>query len=1567
MESFDTKRDNSKTLAEDKEKRVSIDECVDIGESIAKDLGLPMDRWAKDTRKDFSRSVAFSCIRSVTPYNEMSYKFVGSAIRGDLAPWYANAMRISLDAPHEWQSKTESSIIDLFKSKYPQRKDEIKESINESGSNGLKEIPEDKMDELIDLDITMTTYKGKPFWIFYDWRTLNDASEILEPGVADGEFDDSVILDYVSDYGFADEWFECLGLGEARPYLNSQYVTDYAVIMGDLYSGDYIRESDEVAEEYINTLVNNPKHANTIVDDETLKRLGYTKVNNDESYEHGWYDRQDNPTEIFNKLKEEFGNDIEVVFSVSYAQPFATGFDVWMKDFGNVDKKEENFLSESNQTLTEGHVIQNYKGFELDWNDDGIDPDEGEANFNVYISYNGKKLTKDVYGKELVFRGFNQAKRWIDENVKEVKYTTKDKIKQLYNIFNRYDEVEIMDDILVLFIAPFGVEEAIIDIKSFSEIYCALDIQSMQSFLDFNDDVSKEDLLKAWPELNDDNWRNVVDITYDNIDDVSLPTVKKFTSLTDLVDGLAGYYAIDKLSQDEYEKLVQETFITLNGKPLKESKQLTEGHDMSQEYKGFWLDFNDDQLDFDVEEGTSLATFNVDIMLNDKILHTANGFRAAREWVDKNGDEFLKKELLKNIDKTHWVVYDENNLDEDDYIDPNMVTGIMSFQDLNCDSKSFIEFITKDLGLNELNKDYSDISISDAMSIGTIDKVWCALDCYDSGTVNWTFELNEDGVLAFIDKSLTKLIVRHNGKIYFPNDIALNSYNKMEETLNNFFKSKVEEKLIQSSSDKALQQNIETEIKAGKSPKQAAAIAYSVQRENENMNEKLDLTYGFDHIKSVARLVYNALTTQLHSQDIIVGTHKSGTAFYVIVEKRIADPKKVKEIILNTLEDNGYEPEKVKYMNEPEAPNAYAYLIDDIIVKQRMTMSYQKTESINDNDTQYGVHSYSQQSIIFRGTEEECGKFIEDNELWDDAEIYTMTSDDPHYIKGDKESINELFGKGKKANRYIVGIGSDKSGLIDIGKLTSQVEGILKANKVKDIKAYRDDVETSQRRFFSHYTNANFEFTCDETTLEKIKGQVAGIKPDNVSTNIDDEFEVTSNMISKLIEWGVVNNSSATNESATLHESNMKKNVPEFLWSDVCSNRLDKVKQYFEKHPNSIDRRYYRFSMEHSLIMGALRNGNLEMVKLLKDLGETILEHEQKEYDDRLVELEEYPQAIRSGSLELLKDPTDDKDDTISEATIHMSKSEMDKLDKEVEDATKEVAKYNIPMKAKKTSANTTTNGPDFDAIPENQRESAKKAYDRYSKAVKDRPDRAKDVIVYDESLKTENKGSGYEFEASYIFPKLTSEDEFKLLAYGLTVTDNSSKDDTEVSGSLNDIKRFAKEWLDYELVDDYLTMNENYGDDDYYDDWEESNLYGGDLTYCPICNHKLVRDEDGDSYCPDCEEDSHSLSLKRRNSDGDDSSVNESIIGSAILTSLGTSIGSSLIGAVKNILTKDPSKKKSKWTDYKGHLIEQDPTGAIRVYDGKSKQLGTDVEFHTMKQAQQFIKDAKKSNKKRQ
>ncbi len=43
--------------------------------------------------------------------------------------------------------------------------------------------------------------------------------------------------------------------------------------------------------------------------------------------------------------------------------------------------------------------------------------------------------------------------------------------------------------------------------------------------------------------------------------------------------------------------------------------------------------------------------------------------------------------------------------------------------------------------------------------------------------------------------------------------------------------------LKQGSSEKALHENIATEIRAGKDPQQAAAIAYSVKRENQDIQQ----------------------------------------------------------------------------------------------------------------------------------------------------------------------------------------------------------------------------------------------------------------------------------------------------------------------------------------------------------------------------------------------------------------------------------------------------------------------------------------------------------------------------------------------------------------------------------------------------------------------------------------------------------------------------------------------------------------------------------------------------------
>lgn len=72
-------------------------------------------------------------------------------------------------------------------------------------------------------------------------------------------------------------------------------------------------------------------------------------------------------------------------------------------------------------------------------------------------------------------------------------------------------------------------------------------------------------------------------------------------------------------------------------------------------------------------------------------------------------------------------------------------------------------------------------------------------------------------------------------------------------------------------------------------------------------------------------------------------------------------------------------------------------------------MKFKLTESIDWDKVQWGVHQFSTESIIFRGTEEECQKYIDERpELWDDAEVYFMTPDDPHYLKEAYEDKIEL-------------------------------------------------------------------------------------------------------------------------------------------------------------------------------------------------------------------------------------------------------------------------------------------------------------------------------------------------------------------------------------------------------------------------------------------------------------------------------------------------------------------------------------------------------------------------------
>lgn len=74
----------------------------------------------------------------------------------------------------------------------------------------------------------------------------------------------------------------------------------------------------------------------------------------------------------------------------------------------------------------------------------------------------------------------------------------------------------------------------------------------------------------------------------------------------------------------------------------------------------------------------------------------------------------------------------------------------------------------------------------------------------------------------------------------------------------------------------------------------------------------------------------------------------------------------------------------------------------------------------------------------------------------------------------------------------------------------------------------------------------------------------------------------------------------------------MKKITLEKLWEAACSGDIETLKKYYDNggEPNQ---RYYRFNTYHSLIAGAYRNKQMEVVRYLYEVGERPEEHEKEE------------------------------------------------------------------------------------------------------------------------------------------------------------------------------------------------------------------------------------------------------------------------------------------------------------------------------------------------------------------
>ena len=71
------------------------------------------------------------------------------------------------------------------------------------------------------------------------------------------------------------------------------------------------------------------------------------------------------------------------------------------------------------------------------------------------------------------------------------------------------------------------------------------------------------------------------------------------------------------------------------------------------------------------------------------------------------------------------------------------------------------------------------------------------------------------------------------------------------------------------------------------------------------------------------------------------------------------------------------------------------------------------------------------------------------------------------------------------------------------------------------------------------------------------------------------------------------------------------------LWEYACSGDIENLKKYYDEG-GCVNSRYFKFGIEHSIVMGAFRNNQFETVDYLISVGEGITQTEQNKLQSEL-------------------------------------------------------------------------------------------------------------------------------------------------------------------------------------------------------------------------------------------------------------------------------------------------------------------------------------------------------------
>ena len=169
---------------------------------------------------------------------------------------------------------------------------------------------------------------------------------------------------------------------------------------------------------------------------------------------------------------------------------------------------------------------------------------------------------------------------------------------------------------------------------------------------------------------------------------------------------------------------------------------------------------------------------------------------------------------------------------------------------------------------------------------------------------------------------------------------------------------------------------------------------FAVNEFDEALAEKLDTTHGYDDIKYVATLVHSAVDN--YTKDNKVATRADGTSFYVLSDKANSNPEKMKQIIIDTLRKDGYEPEVVQYV---ENGNLYGYVIEKIKMTSRTKIKESTKMSADEMKDKFGTIEVD---LINAGREED-----DRVELQEDTNVKTWNCWYDNRVIGTVEASDE--------------------------------------------------------------------------------------------------------------------------------------------------------------------------------------------------------------------------------------------------------------------------------------------------------------------------------------------------------------------------------------------------------------------------------------------------------------------------------------------------------------------------------------------------------------------------------